>query len=48
MYMDFPGGSDNNETTCNEGDQDPLKQGLATHSGILAWKTPWKYKPVSL
>ena len=20
MYMDFPGGSDSNETTCNEGD----------------------------
>ena len=21
--------------------RDPLKQGKATHSSILAWKTPW-------
>ena len=39
------------ESTYNEGDmemefqslgwKDPLEQGMATCSGILAWKTPW-------
>ena len=23
------------------GQEDPLKKGMATHSSILAWKTPW-------
>ena len=24
------------------GQEDPLEKGMATHSSILAWKTPWK------
>ena len=25
--------------------EDPLKKGMATHSGILAWRIPWREKP---
>ena len=28
--------------------EDPLKEVTATHSSILAWKTPWAEKPVGL
>ena len=24
---------------------DPLKEGMATHSNILAWKIPWTEEP---
>ena len=27
------------------GQEDPLVEGMATHSRILAWKIPWKGKP---
>ena len=43
----FPGGSDGKESACNAGDQvrslgqeDPLEKGMATQSGILAWRIP--------
>ena len=36
------------ESVCNAGDlgsipgsEDPLEEGTATHSSILAWRTPW-------
>jgi len=25
--------------------EDPLEKGIATHSSILAWKTPWTEDP---
>ena len=25
--------------------EDPLEEGMATHSGILAWKIPWTEEP---
>ena len=25
--------------------EDPLEKGMATHSGILAWRIPWTEKP---
>ena len=28
--------------------EDPLEQGRATHSSILAWKTPWTEEPGGL
>ena len=28
--------------------EDPLKQGMATHSSILAWKIPWTEEPGGL
>ena len=41
--MDFPGGSDSKESTYDAGDvglEDPLEEGMATHSSILAWRNP--------
>ena len=49
MYIVFPGGSDGKESTCNAmqerwvqslGWENLLEKGVATHSNILAWKTP--------
>ena len=28
--------------------EDPLEEGLATHSSILAWRTPWTEEPGGL
>ena len=28
--------------------EDPLEEGLATHTSILAWETPWTDKPGGL
>ena len=28
--------------------EDPLAKGMATHSGILAWRVPWTEEPVGL
>ena len=49
---DFPGGSDGKESACNAGDlgsgpgsEDPLEKGMATHSGILAWRSPRTEEP---
>ena len=30
------------------GQEDPLEEGMATHSGILAWRTPWTEEPGGL
>ena len=30
------------------GQEDPLEKGMATHSSILAWRTPWTEKPGGL
>ena len=30
------------------GQEDPLERGLATHSSILAWRTPWTEEPGGL
>ena len=41
--MGFPGGSGGEEFACNAGDlgwKDPLEEGMATHSSILAWRVP--------
>ena len=51
----FPGGSDGKESACNAGDlgsipglEDPLEEGMAIHSSILAWKIPWTVEPGGL
>ena len=45
--MGFPGGSDSKGATCNAGDlglisgwEDPLEEGMATHSSVIAWRIP--------
>ena len=30
------------------GREDPLEEGMATHSSILAWKIPWTEEPGGL
>ena len=55
-FYAFPGGSDGKESACNAGDpgsipwvrQDPLENGMATHSSILTWRVPWTEEPGGL
>ena len=28
--------------------KDPLEEGMATHSGVLAWRIPWTVEPGGL
>ena len=30
------------------GQEDPLEEGMATHSSILAWRIPWTEEPGTL
>ena len=49
--LDSPGGSSGRESSYNAGDlgwEDPLEKGMATHSGILAWRIPWIEEPERL
>ena len=55
MDRGFPGGSDGKEFVCNAGDQvrslgweDPLEEGMAIHSSIIAWRIPWTEEPGGL
>ena len=47
----FPVGSGGKESACKQtrvpslSQEDPLEEGMATHSSILAWRIPWKDKP---
>ena len=53
--MDFPGGvvvrtrpamQETQETWVPTlGWEDPLDEGMATHSSILVWRNPWTEKP---
>jgi len=29
----------------SQGGEDPLEEGMATHSSILAWRIPWTEEP---
>ena len=51
----FPGGSDGEDSACNEGDlgsipgqEDPLEKEMANRSNVLAWKIPWTEEPGGL
>ena len=44
-FLGLPSGSDGKESTCSVGDlgwslgwEDPMEEGMATHSSILAWR----------
>ena len=51
MEWGFPGGASSKEPTCQYrrqetwvqslGEEDPLEEGMATHSSILAWRILW-------
>ena len=30
------------------GQEDPLEEGMAAHSSVLAWRTPWTEEPGEL
>ena len=44
VYVSFLSSSAGKESACNVGDlggwEDPLEEGMATHSSILAWRIP--------
>ena len=49
------GGPSGKESACSSGDEgsilgpeDPLEEGLATHSNILAWRILWTEEPGGL
>ena len=51
----FPGSAMVKNLSANAGDvgsipgqEDPLDKEMATHSSILAWKTPWTEEPGGL
>ena len=56
--MGFPGGASGKEPMCQGrrqetwvqslGQEDPLEEGMATHSSILAWRIPWTEEPSRL
>ena len=53
--MGFPGSSVVKDSTCqsvrcrfNPGSEDPLEEGMAPHSSILAWRIPWTKEPGEL
>ena len=54
--MGFPGGSLVKKVPANAVNsslipgsrEDPLEKEMATHSSILAWKTPWTEEPGGL
>ena len=55
MSTGFPGGSVVKNPPTNEdmqvrslGPEDPLQEGMATHSSILAWRIPWTEEPGGL
>ena len=46
--LGFSGGSDSKESVCSAGDLcsipgsgDPLEKGMAAHSSVFAWRSPW-------
>ena len=54
VFLGFPCASDGKEPACKAGDvlllgwEDPLEKGMATHSSILAWRTPRTEEPGGL
>ena len=49
----FPGGTTGKEPACQArarflGSENPLEEGTATHSSILAWRIPWTEEPGGL
>ena len=51
-WWDFPGGSEGKQSACNAGGLGSIPglgrssgEGRATHSSILAWRSPWTEEP---
>ena len=49
MVKNMPAVQETQETEVRSlGREDPLEQGKATHSSILAWRIPWTEEPEGL
>ena len=52
MLLGFPDGSEVKNPPAMQvrslGCEDPLEEGMATHSSILAWRIPWTEEPGGL
>ena len=54
IKLNFPGGSEVKESAMQEtwvrslGQEDSLKEEMATHSSTLAWRIPWTEEPGGL
>jgi len=47
--LGFADGASGEETGVQSvGQEDPLEEGMAAHSGILAWGIPWTEEPGGL
>ena len=40
-----PSAGDTRDGGSVSGREDPLEEGMATHSSILAWRVPWTEEP---
>ena len=49
MVKNLPANAgDVRDTDSVPGLEDPLEEGMATHTSILAWRVPWTEKPGGL
>ena len=49
MVKNLPANAgDIRESVRSLGQEDPLEEGMATHSSILAWRIPWTVEPSKL
>ena len=58
VSLGFPGGASGKEPPDNAGDirdvdsmpgqEDPLEEGMATHSSVFVWRLPWTEEPGGL
>ena len=49
MVKNLPAMQEMQETPVRSlGQEDPLEEGMATHSSILAWRIPWTEEPGGL
>ena len=46
MIKNLPAMQENRVQSLDQ--EDPLEEGMATYSSILAWKTPWREAPGGL
>ena len=46
VVKNLPTNAGDTETQVQSlGREDPLEEGMATHSSVLAWRIPWKEEP---
>ena len=48
MVKNPPTNADVRDLSLTLGREDPLEEGMTTHSSILAWRIPWTEEPSGL